>query len=114
MTRSEPTTAPSDLVTAEPTRHPEDFDRDPLDHGPWMTISGAVAVLRRPHLWLTAVRAAVDLAPRGWWRRPPFLPVPDRRWLHFRLVTAYGGEGTTPMRSDDLITWLEWKRDYPS
>ena len=28
--------------------------------------------------------------PRGWWRRPPFLPVPTARYLAFRLETAYG------------------------
>lgn len=67
-----------------------------------------VAVVRRPDLWSTAVRSAIGLAPRGWWRRAPFLPLPDADWLHFRLVTAYGGDGSTPMRAHDLITWLEW------
>ncbi len=69
-----------------------------------------VAVVRRPDLWSTAAQAAVGLAPRGWWRRAPFLPLPDRDWMHFRLVTAYGGDGSTPMRAADLVTWLEWRK----
>ncbi len=67
---------------------------------------------RRPDLWPVAIRAARELAPPGWWRRAPFLPVPDRDWLHFRLVTAYGGDGTGPVDADDLITWLEWRRRW--
>ena len=74
----------------------------------------AVTLARRPSLWPEAVRSARSLAPRGWWRRPPFLPVPDRRWLHFRLVTAYGGDGSTPIEADDLVTWLEWRRRFPT
>ncbi len=67
-----------------------------------------VALARRPDLWATAAKATGGLAPRGWWRRAPFLPLPDHDWLHFRLVTAYGGDGSAPMRGEDLVTWLEW------
>lgn len=72
------------------------------------------ALARRPDLWAVAARSAAGLAGRGWWRRPPFLPVPDRRWLHFRLVTAYGGDGTGPIDAEDLITWLEWRKAWPA
>ncbi|MEZ5343278.1 MAG: hypothetical protein R2706_18110 [Acidimicrobiales bacterium] len=68
---------------------------------------------RQPHLWPTAARAAASLAPRHWWRHAPFLPLPDRTWMKFRVETAYGGDGSTPMRGDDLITWLEWKKTFP-
>ena len=53
------------------------------------------------------------MAPTNWWRRWPFLPLPDRRWLHFRMVTAYGGDGHGLDR-DDVITWLEWRRRFPT
>ncbi len=75
-----------------------------------LSTAAVIAVVRRPHLWPTAARAAVSLAPTGWWRRAPFLPLPDPDWLHFRLVTAYGGDGSTPLRADDLVAWLDWKR----
>ena len=67
-------------------------------------------IARRPKLWPVAVSSAVALVPRGWWRRRPFLPLPDRRWLRFRMETAYGGDGTRSPDPDDVITWLEWRR----
>lgn len=76
-------------------------------------VRAAAPLVRRPDLWATGLRSATDLARPGWWRRPPFLPLPDRDWLHFRLVTAYGGDGSGPIDSDDLITWLEWRRTWP-
>jgi hypothetical protein len=54
-----------------------------------------------------AVRQTLVLARPGWWRRPPFLPLPDRAYLRFRLVTAYGGDGRPPT-PDDLIAYLRW------
>ncbi len=68
------------------------------------------AVVVRPRLWGTALSALFELAPKGWWRRAPFLPLPDPDWTHFRIVTAYGGDGSLPMRPEDLVSWLEWKR----
>lgn len=77
----------------------------------WLRI--AAAVLTRPRLWPIALRSGVALAPKCWWRRWPFLPLPDRRWMRFRVVTAYGGDGTAPMRAEDVVTWLEWRRQLP-
>lgn len=48
------------------------------------------------------------MAPLGWWRRPPYLPLPDRAYLRFRLETQYG-EGGAP-RPGDLVTYLDWCR----
>ena len=75
---------------------------------------GAVAVvLRHPDLWATALRQARLLARPGWWRRPPFLPVPDPDYLWFRLLTAYGGDGTAAPDPSDLVAYLRWCRAYP-
>ena len=73
-----------------------------------------VAMLRRPDLWATAVRAAWRLAPPGWWRRSPRLPLPAADYLHFRMVTAYGGDGTHPPEPHDLVAYLEWCRAWPA
>ena len=43
-----------------------------------------------------------------WWRRPPFLPLPDAAYLRFRLETQYGH--VAPVDPNDLITYLEWCR----
>ncbi len=77
----------------------------------WM-LAGALAVVRHPSLWTTAVRQLFRLAPRGWWKRPPFLPLPDSSYMKFRLVTAYGDSGGEP-RPEDLITYLNWCRAWP-
>jgi hypothetical protein len=71
------------------------------------------ALASRPRLWPAALGAARSHAPARWWARPPFLPLPDREWLTYRTVTAYGGDGTTPISVDDLITWLEWRHRFP-
>ena len=65
------------------------------------------AVVRRPWLWGVALR----LAPRGWWRRSPHLPVPDPAYLRFRMVTMYG-DATHAPETDDLVTYLEWCRRF--
>jgi hypothetical protein len=75
-------------------------------------LAGAVTVLRHPSLWTTAVRQLFRLAPSGWWKRAPFLPLPDAAYLKFRMVTAYGGSGGDP-RAEDLITYLRWCRAWP-
>ncbi|MCJ7672713.1 MAG: hypothetical protein MUP67_11810 [Acidimicrobiia bacterium] len=72
---------------------------------------GAVArVAVRPGLWPTALRTAGRFTRPGWWRRPPFLPVPDRAYLAFRLETQYGARGTPEPR--DLVTYLQWCREF--
>lgn len=67
------------------------------------------AVGRRPSLWPVALSVAAGLVPARWWRRRPFLPVPDRRWLAFRMETAYGDPGAVPT-ADDLAAYLGWAR----
>ncbi|MBC8364034.1 MAG: hypothetical protein H8E59_03420 [Actinobacteria bacterium] len=71
------------------------------------------AVLVRPRLWVTALRQAHRLAPRGWWRRPPFLPLPDRGYSAFRQVTQYGDPGHPP-EVGDILVWLDWCRSLPA
>lgn len=49
------------------------------------------------------------LAPRGWWRRRPFLPLPDNDYLAFRLQTMYGDPEHVPA-PDDVVAYLKWCR----
>ncbi|HET7489082.1 MAG TPA: hypothetical protein VFJ85_14220 [Acidimicrobiales bacterium] len=76
--------------------------------------AGAVtAVVARPRLWPTAARQVLLLAPPGWWRRRPFLPVPDPDYLAFRLETMYGGRAPQPA-AGDVVGYLEWCRKQRS
>ena len=62
------------------------------------------AVLPHPGLWWVALAALWRLSRRGWWRRPPFLPVPGDAYWRFRLVTVNGGDGF-PSRSSRPTWW---------
>lgn len=72
-----------------------------------------LAVVPHPSLWWTAARQARVLAASGWWKRPPFLPLPSADYLRFRMETAYGGAGDGPPRPEDLVTYLRWVRRFP-
>ena len=80
----------------------------PGRRGSWLAALGGVAV--RPWLWGAALGAALRLAPRGWWKRPPFVPWPDRAYVAHRLETQYGRDGAPAPH--DLVSYLEWCRSY--
>ena len=72
------------------------------------------AVLARPSLWLVALGQCARLAPKGWWKRKPFLPVPPADYLEFRLVTQYGGGHGEPrgeIRPVDVVDYLQWCKE---
>ena len=73
-------------------------------------VEAALAVLRRPGLWPTAMGQLLRLARPGWWHRPPFLPVPDPGYLRFRLETQYGSD-RDPIPAD-VVTYLHWCRGF--
>lgn len=68
-----------------------------------------LAILRRPHLWGIAFTEMIRMASRGWWRRRPFLPIADPKYLEFRAITQYGSPDREP-QPDDVVAWLEWCR----
>lgn len=70
-----------------------------------LTGPALVAVLVRPWLW----RSALALAPPGWWRRRPFLPLPDPAYAAFRLQTMYGDAAHAPEPAD-VVAYLGWCR----
>ena len=81
------------------------------DRRPKLGAAAVIAVVQHPSLWFTAVRQMFRLAPNGWWRRPPFLPQPDARYLRFRLETQYG-DAMHATEPHDLVTYLAWCRSY--
>jgi hypothetical protein len=87
-----------------------DPDRgDPgMTHGAAFWFHCCSAVLRRPHLWFAAVRQISRAVPMRWWTRSPFVPLPDRAYVRFRLETAYGKDASP--RVADVLRYLEWCR----
>jgi hypothetical protein len=69
----------------------------------------AIAVARRPSLWLTAVHQVGVLARPGWWLRWPPVPIPDPAYLRFRLEVAYGNDRPDP-EVTDVVAYLQWCR----
>jgi hypothetical protein len=74
-----------------------------------MTSRTIAAVLRRPSLWLEGLRASAALARPGWYRRPPFLPIPESQYLSWRLYTAYGQSDVAAM-PHDVVSYLQWRK----
>jgi hypothetical protein len=76
----------------------------------------ARAVAAHPGLSWAALGALWRMAQRGWWRRPPFLPVPGESYWRFRLVTANGGDGSSEaLAPADVVAYLRWcQRSRPA
>ncbi|NJD11542.1 MAG: hypothetical protein FIB01_14285 [Gemmatimonadetes bacterium] len=70
----------------------------------------ALLVLRRPLLIGPMLHAAWRFRARGWWRRPPFLPLPPRAYLQWRLETAFGAGGGMPEPAQ-VERYLRWARE---
>ena len=73
----------------------------------------AMEALKHPSLYVPMLRAAWRFRARDWYRRPPFLPLPPRGYVAWRMHTAYGDEAVTPPYSE-LARYLRWaERSQP-
>jgi len=63
--------------------------------------------LRRPRLIPHLVGVAWAFRARKWYARPPFLPLPPRSYLRWRMETAYGDADAVPP-AEDLERYLVW------
>ena len=70
----------------------------------------AQRALVNPRLALDLVRLAWSFRARGWARRPPFLPLPSREYLRWRMFTAYGDEHAVPP-PEDVERFARWRRE---
>jgi hypothetical protein len=65
--------------------------------------------LVNPRLGLDLLEAAWAFRARGWYRRAPFLPLPPRAYLRWRMYTAYGDEHAVPP-VEDVVRFAQWRR----
>ena len=70
----------------------------------------ALRAALRPRLALDLLRLAWSFRARDWWRFPPFLPLPPREYLRWRMFTAYGDEDAIPP-VDDVVNFARWRRE---
>jgi hypothetical protein len=80
------------------------------DSWPALTLRLAARAALRPGLAVDLVRTAWAFRRRGWYRFPPFLPLPDRTYLEWRMYTAYADEGAVPP-ADDVVRFARWRRE---
>jgi hypothetical protein len=69
-------------------------------------------LLRHPWRAWPLARAAWPLRASGWWRRSPFLPLPDAAYWEFRMTTYGAGVGAvvTPSTMVDAAQWANRQR----
>lgn len=70
-----------------------------------LSLTGRALV--HPPTAVALLRVGWRFRRRGWWRRPPFLPVPDRKYLRWRMYTAYGDELAVPP-IEDIVRYARW------
>jgi hypothetical protein len=78
----------------------------------WAALAGRLALRARvnPRHALHLERLAWSVRARHWYRRPPFLPLPPRDYLRWRMFTAYGDEDAVPPPGD-VVRFARWRRE---
>jgi hypothetical protein len=76
---------------------------------PWLRLALQLALraIRRPRLALDLVRVSWRFRSSGWYRRFPFLPLPDSTYLRWRMYTAYGDYDALPS-AIDVERYARW------
>lgn len=79
--------------------------------GKWVSLAASLAVraLVNPRLALDLLSVTWVFRARGWFRRPPFLPLPSKEYLAWRMYTAYGDPHALPP-VEDVIRFAQWRR----
>ena len=78
----------------------------------WSTLAARLALraLVNPRLALDLVRLTWSFRARDWYRHPPFIPLPPRDYVRWRMLTAYGDEDAVPPL-EDVVRFARWRRE---
>jgi hypothetical protein len=63
--------------------------------------------VKNPRTGLALLRTGWRFRARAWYREFPFLPLPERGYLRWRMYTAYGDEGILPP-AEDIVRYARW------
>jgi hypothetical protein len=99
---------PSTFLSVNASADPGEL---PDYRGSWtaLTLQLSARALLSPRLAIDLLRTAWAFRRRAWWTRAPFLPLPDRPYLRWRMYTAYGDEHAVPP-IDDVVRFARWRR----
>ncbi|MBA3558365.1 MAG: hypothetical protein H0W30_07165 [Gemmatimonadaceae bacterium] len=76
---------------------------------PWLRLTLALVlhVVRSPTLAVDLLRVVWNFRARSWYRKPPFLPLPPREYVRWRMHTAYGSYDAIPS-AQHVIRYARW------
>lgn len=76
---------------------------------PWLKLALSLAgrSIRRPSLAVALVRVSWRFRNRRWYRRFPFVPIPDREYVRWRMDTAYGSPDAMPSATE-IERYARW------
>lgn len=72
-----------------------------------LTLSLIGRSMLNPAVGLSLVRVAWRFRHRHWLTRFPFLPLPAKAYLRWRMHTAYGRDDAVPP-ADDVVRYARW------
>ena len=72
-----------------------------------VTIALMLRAVRSPRLASDLLRVMWRFRTRGWYRRFPFLPLPARDYVRWRMHTAYGDADAVPS-ANDIERYARW------
>jgi hypothetical protein len=75
----------------------------------WLRLSLRLAAraLVDPALAKALLVVAWRFRDRRWWRKLPFLPLPAREYVRWRMYTAYGDADVIPP-AEDVVRYARW------
>jgi hypothetical protein len=75
-----------------------------------LAVTLTVRAIRNPRLASDLIRVSWRFRPNDWYRRFPFLPVPDPTYLRWRMYTAYGDYNAVPS-AREVERYARWSSD---
>jgi hypothetical protein len=74
-----------------------------------LTLQLALRAAINPRLAFDLLRVVWAFRATQWYLRPPYLPLPPRAYVRWRMYTAYGDEAAVPP-IEDVVRFAKWRR----
>ncbi len=76
---------------------------------PWLSLTFTLIgrAIVSPSLAVALLTVVWRFRRRGWYARFPFLPVPSKPYVAWRMYTAYGSETALPS-ADEVERYARW------